>query len=136
MTDAIFTAVRPPLPRSRISAQNILWHSAIAILVLVPITLLAMAGEERLLNGINLWIKPLKFQVSVALHVVTLAILVRLIAAERQEGRWVRCAVWACAVSAMFEVAYITLQAGRGRHSHFNDSTVIEQVLYLSLIHI
>lgn len=128
MTDMTIHA--GPAARNRLSTQQIFWQSAIGILVLVPITLVAMIGEDRILNGINLWVKPLKFQISVALHVMTLAVLLRLVAPAALERWWLRAVVWACAISAVFEVVYITLQAGRGRHSHFNDQTVVEQALY------
>lgn len=130
MTDATCEAERSAGRTGARPAESLLWQSGVAILVLVPLTLAALAGEERLLNGINLWMKPLKFQLSVALHLGTLALLLRLVAVERQDRGWVRAAVRACVVSAIFEVVYITLQAGRGRHSHFNDSTMLEQVLY------
>lgn len=112
------------------AATRPLWHCAAVIAALVPVTILALAADERVLNNINLWIKPLKFELSGLLHVVTLAVLVPLIDPRVREWLTTRMTCWAVAVCTFGEVAYIALQAGRGRHSHFNLQTPIEAVMY------
>jgi hypothetical protein len=107
-----------------------LWQTALILLALVPVTALALLGEERVLNGINLWIKPLKFQLSVALHLATLAVLLALVAPAVRGGRLLHATMLTACVAAVFEIAYITGQAARGAHSHFNLATPLEEALY------
>ena len=46
--------------------------SFILLAAMAP-TLVAMAIDARLFNGINVWLKPFKFELSTAVHLVTLA---------------------------------------------------------------
>ena len=47
--------------------------AAVLILGLMAPTVLALVVDGRTLNGISVWIKPLKFQLSVGLYLLTLA---------------------------------------------------------------
>lgn len=98
---------------------------------LFVVTLGALAVDERLLNGISVWIKPLKFQASLALHFATLVLLARLLPVERLATRRFRAMVTVSTAAGLFEIGWIMLQAGRGRASHFNDETILEQVMYM-----
>jgi hypothetical protein len=86
--------------------------------------------DERLLEGVSVWSKPLKFQVSILILVGTLLLLLPLVRADVLAGRLARASAMVVAVSATFEIAYIVIQAARGRASHFNTSTPIETTLY------
>jgi hypothetical protein len=111
-------------------AARPLWHCAALCLALTPITVLALLADARQLDAVDIWTKPLKFQVSGALHVVTLALLLPLIDRDIRERLVTRLVCWAVALCTLGEVLYITLQAGRGRHSHFNLETPLEAMLY------
>jgi cytochrome b561 len=111
-------------------AARPLWHCAALCLALTPITVLALLADARQLDAVDIWTKPLKFQVSGALHVVTLALLLPLIDRDIRERLVTRLLCWAVALCTLGEVLYITLQAGRGRHSHFNLETPLEAMLY------
>lgn len=125
------TTLKGTVPRSTLDpAAAPLWQCAALVAALVPVTLLALPVEERVLNGINLWIKPLKFQLAGLLHVATLAVLVLLIDPKVRAWLSTRLVCWAVALCTFGEVAYIALQAGRGRHSHFNLQTPLEAMLY------
>jgi hypothetical protein len=112
-------------PASRIWVQ-----AALLLLALAIPSLLAYAIDDRTLYGISVWTKPLKFQLSVSLHLVTLAVATALLADRLREGRLLKGAAWLSAAMAMFEIAYITAQAARGRASHFNSETPLEIALY------
>ena len=89
-------------------------------------SLIALFIDERVLNDISVWIKPLKFQASLTLMLVTLLLLLPLIEQRTRAGRGVWLASLVAVITASGEILYITLQAARGRASHFNDSTPIE----------
>lgn len=109
--------------------QTLLAALGIQIAFMIP-SLAAWFIDERLLNGVSVWSKPLKFQSSLIVMIGTLLLLVPIIRVEAMAGRLVRATALAVAVSSTLEIVYITLQAARGRASHFNDSTEIEALLY------
>jgi hypothetical protein len=103
--------------------------TALMLALLVP-TALGVLFDERLTNGVNGWLKPLKFEVSLAIHFGTLALLLGLMAPAARTGRVVRWSMLTAAILAALEVAYIMVQAGRARASHFNSATPLEEVAY------
>jgi hypothetical protein len=111
-------------------AQSItLQLTALMLALLIP-TALGAIFDERLTYGVNGWLKPLKFQVSLAIHFGTLALLLGFMAPAARAGRAVRWSMMAAAMLAALEVAYIMMQAGRARASHFNNDTRFEEVAY------
>lgn len=60
----------------------------------------------------------------------TLLLLLPTLRVEAVTSRLACGTALAVAVSATLEIAYLTLQAARGRASHFNDSTQLEATLY------
>ncbi|QEE47335.1 hypothetical protein FVA81_23210 [Rhizobium sp. WL3] len=99
------------------------------IALAVP-SLLALGLDDRLINDISVWSKPLKFQASLILMLATLFFLLSLIEARTRAGRGVWLASLVAVITATGEILYITLQAARGRASHFNDSTPVEAMAY------
>lgn len=93
-------------------------------------SLAALAIDDRMLNGISVWIKPLKFQASLIVLLGTLLWLLPLIDPVTRAGRGFRLAAWTAAAMSTAEIAYIALQAARGRASHFNNGTPMEALAY------
>ena len=98
--------------------------------MLIVLALLAWTLDERQLIGVSVWDKPLKFEISVSLHLATLAILLPLLDAIGRSSRALRWSMIAATLSAISEIGAIVIQAARGRASHFNNSTPIETLLY------
>ena len=109
---------------------NLLWQAAFFMLVLFSITSLLWWIDPRTLDGVSVWSKPLKFESSLALYFITLALLAGLLSAKaliKPAWRWAtRLTVGA----GIFEVIYIVIQAARGRASHYNDDTPVEHMMY------
>lgn len=111
-------------------AQSVtLQLTALMLALLIP-TALGVLFDERLTNGFNGWLKPMKFEASLAIHFGTLALLLGLMAPATRAGRVVRWSMLTAAMLAALEVAYIMVQAGRARASHFNNATRLEEVAY------
>ncbi len=128
----------PGMPGSMPALPGIKTHAASRILIVaiglsaalaVP-SLAALLLDDRLLNGISVWSKPLKFQASIALMLATLLLLLPLIESGSRTGWGVWLASLMATVTATGEILYITLQAARGRASHFNAATPIEAMAY------
>ncbi len=107
---------------------------AVACGVLALPTLGAMALDARQLSGVSVWAKPLKFELSLALHWATVALLLGLLDPARQGMPLVRWALRIGAFATLVELLYIVLQAARGRASHFNNDTWLEAFLYTALM--
>ena len=114
-------------------AEDILWQGALILMVLLPVTFLASLDDSRQLNDINIWTKPMKFQASAALHMMTLAFIARFINANVRAKAWLYGICWVLTFTAIAEVAYITMQAARGRHSHWNFETQFESLMYAGM---
>lgn len=110
------------------------WATVAILMALALVSGVAMAFDHRLLNGVSVWSKPLKFEVSFALHMATLMLFVHWLGAGMRHGRLIRWTVSITSAAVLVEVLYIHLQAARGRHSHFNDDTAWEAIAYYALM--
>lgn len=110
--------------------QALLTGAALFLLMIMVPTLMAMAIDVRTLNGINVWIKPAKFQVSVAILFLTVAWFLQLLPFPLRASRLVTTLCQTTAVVGILEIAYIVLQASKGEASHFNSSTALSVFLY------
>lgn len=98
-------------------------------LLMVP-TGLGIALDERTLRDVNIWIKPLKFQISMVVLALTLLVLARPLPAAVRAGRSWRALVWTVIATGGFEVVYITCQAAWGQASHYNVGDPVHAALY------
>jgi hypothetical protein len=107
-----------------------LFRTGLAILVLMVPTAFALAVDPRTLNDISIWIKPLKFQASVGIYLLTLAWFLAALPEGVRHGRVVPVLVAVATAASAFEIIYITLQAGRGLASHYNVGDPFHGVMY------
>ena len=98
------------------------------------VTLLAYGLDDRVLRGVNIWSKPVKFALSFGLHLATLLWLALLLTHEAQRYFSTRAALLAASVAAITEVFYVTLQSARDRASHFNFETPFESLMYYGVM--
>ena len=132
------TAVRPvrhgqPLPglwRELWGRQPLLTlFGAVLLALLLPLAL-AAGFDERLLRGANVWWKPMKFALSIAVFALTTAWFIGHLPAARRSSRAVRWVVGLVVGAGSFEFLYIALQAGLGAASHYNETSVFHAVMY------
>ena len=111
-------------------ARNVLLLAiGVQIAFLIP-SAIAYAVDERLLNDVSVWSKPVKFQLSIILTLGTAMLLLPLLDDAARASRTIRGASLVMATASTLEITYIVLQAARGRASHFNDATPLEAILY------
>lgn len=101
------------------------WVGAANLLVLVVCALLSI-GDQRLVLGINVWIKPMKFLVSVAMFLWTMAWFTP----ETTSPRLQKAISRVIAVMMSLEIVGIVGQAARGTTSHYNNSTPLDEVVF------
>lgn len=100
------------------------------LVAMVP-ALVAASVDPRTLNGVGVWVKPLKFMASVSLYALTTAWLLGDLPRTQHGSRTERAIVAVVVATGLFEVAYITLQGALGQASHFNESTPFHAVMYV-----
>ena len=84
------------------------------------LSLAALPFDRRLILGLNPWIKPMKFEISLIIYLLTLALLFRVLG---EDGHWQmqrRRMNWGIGVAAAVEITLIALQSARGVTSHMN----------------
>jgi len=113
--------------------QPVLAAFTFLMLAVMAPTLLAMALDARTFNGVNVWIKPFKFELSTAVHMATLALFWPYLDSRFRQGRVLRAAAWIIAAIFVFEVGYIAYRASLAEASHFNDTTPTAALLYAAM---
>jgi hypothetical protein len=110
-----------------------LFAISVAFLLLSLICAGLQAFDERLIHGVNVWNKPAKFFLSIAVQYLTVSWALSL-AGESQRGtRGLRVAVHVMAAAAFIEMTYIVFRALRGEASHFNTGTPFASAMYTAM---
>ncbi|MCX4094176.1 hypothetical protein [Nocardia sp. alder85J] len=124
MTDSPFPD--PGRPRGWRRHRPLLWLAA-AMAGLVIVSLIGTVVDHRMLTGLPIWDKSVKFALSVAIYAVT---WVWLLAGpiRRPRSAW-----WAGTIAAgalAVEMVIIVTQIVRGTTSHFNNTTPFDRILF------
>src|SRR5262245_41131175 len=116
------------------SFLNQLWRAsapltAVALLML-PVLAACLLGlwlDPRSLAAAPAWLKPAKFAASIAIYSLTLACVFQHLP---DHPRLKRRVGWLSATVFVVEISIISLQAGRGKLSHFNTGTLLDGALF------
>jgi hypothetical protein len=111
-------------------ADRTLLLTAAANLALVPPLVVAALVDDRTLDGANIWIKPIKFAVSLSIYAASLGLMAPLAGAAFAGSRARSWLVRIVVAASAFEMFWIILQAARGTRSHFNAASPFEQAMY------
>lgn len=121
------------LLRELLARERRLTLFALVLLAAMPPAALALGLDDRLLRGVNVWVKPLKFMASIALFSASTAWFAGLLPQAVREGRVMRGLVWTLIGAGGFEAGYITLQAALGQASHYNLADLPHMLLYQAM---
>ncbi len=112
---------------SRIRAISpILYCCALAHFALLILCIIIAIFDHRQLQGVNLWIKPIKFSISIMIYCLTWPLLLQNFPFELVKRRFVRFTAFAMA----FEMFAVASQAARGQLSHYNNSSAYNLLLF------
>jgi hypothetical protein len=103
-----------------------LYWTGVINFLLFAVCFILFFFDSRLVMGINTWIKPMKFGLSVGIYCWTFAWLLRYLA----DQRIARLISWVVVSCMIVENVIITLQAARGVTSHYNISTGLNASLF------
>ncbi len=95
----------------------------------IPVTG-ALLLDTRLFQGINVWIKPLKFFIAIILYLATLAVFARFTTQATREQRWWRWHERAVVTAVVLEMVWICGAAAQATASHFNQNNLPMMVIY------
>ncbi|MBF9060532.1 hypothetical protein HKCCSP123_15220 [Rhodobacterales bacterium HKCCSP123] len=123
LLDANLPAVRAETP------------SQFQVLTVVSAILLAVSVawgfvDARLIDGVPVWLKPLKFSLSFVVLFWTMALVETRLSQGWREGWTLRITGWVMAAAFLSEMAYMIYQAARAEASHFNLSTPFHEAMY------
>jgi hypothetical protein len=103
--------------------------AAVLLLSMIPAAIL-LGLDDRVLRGANVWIKPIKFMLSIAVLALTTAWFVGHLPAAQRGSRAVQAIVAMVIGAGGFEVSYITLQAALAEGSHYNVGDALHGTMY------
>ena len=97
------------------------------------ITLGLSVFDSRLFQGVSVWHKPWKFQISTVLYWWSLAWFISFFGATEQFNLSRRFIVWMSLIAGLFEVVYISWQGAFGLASHYNISSPFYGAMYTAM---
>jgi len=99
---------------------------AISLMCCVILAVVSLFDSTEIL-GINRWIKPMKFFVSIAIFVWTTAVYLNFL---KDYAKSVRFISRATVFIFFIEMFIIVMQAARGSTSHYNNKTLFDETLF------
>jgi hypothetical protein len=109
------------------SREPLLFQTAVAHVVLAVLCVGMMMVDGAEITGINRWVKPMKFCVSIALYLGSMAWYWPV--AQAGAGAK-RVAAMVLAGTLVLEMVWIFVQAGRGVRSHFNVTSAMDGMAF------
>jgi len=105
----------------------ILYWVVIIHLLFAVVAIAGLLIDDRTLLGVNVWLKPLKFAISIAIYIMTLGYLVELYPFSMRKKNIIRnLTSW----TLLIEFLIIFFQGARGVQSHYNQSSLFDGVLF------
>jgi hypothetical protein len=99
------------------------WNLALAALALIGLVV-----DHRSILGLNPWIKPLKFDLSILIFLITIAAFLSALGSRFPQQSTI--ITWGIAIAMVIENSIISLQSFRGVRSHMNFDTLLDGSLF------
>ncbi|PKV51454.1 hypothetical protein ATE84_3539 [Aquimarina sp. MAR_2010_214] len=116
---------------STVKAESPILYWVVMIHIILAVgCLIGVFIDERTLMGVNVWIKPLKFSISVGIYIFTVGYLMTLYPYSKRKKNCINNIVtW----TLLIEVFLIIYQASRGVQSHYNVSSQFDALLFAAM---
>ena len=106
--------------------RHLMIAGAVSLACLVILAILSLFDSTEIL-GINRWIKPMKFFVSIAIFLWTVAVYLNFLNGYQKAARVIS---WGMILIFLVEMIVIVTQSVRGTTSHFNHATPLDEMLF------
>ncbi|MEM9545661.1 MAG: hypothetical protein AAGA77_06795 [Bacteroidota bacterium] len=108
----------------------ILFWIAMVCFLLALGSLMGLTIDDRMLMGVNVWLKPLKFSISTGIYILTVGFLVNYYPYSSLKKKIINgLTAWTLIV----ELGIIVYQGARGVLSHYNMSSPIDGMLFAAM---
>jgi hypothetical protein len=114
------------------TAPALAWCGALLVIFSL-MTLILSVVDERLFQGMSVWHKPWKFQISTAIYFLSLALFLSFFSKSEKASFARSYIVWMSIAAGLFEVVYITWQGAFGLASHYNVSSKFYGAMYTAM---
>ena len=115
----VFRSVREESP--------ILYYIALINLIGAVVCIPGLFWDDRTLMGVNVWIKPIKFLISVGIYILTVGYLITLYPfSNLKKNIIINIVAW----SLLLENIIIVTQGARGVQSHYNFNSAFDGMLF------
>ena len=109
------------------SESPILYGIVIIHLIVAVFALTGLFVDDRTLAGVSVWLKPFKFLISTAIYIFTVGYLITLYPFSKIKKNIIIAIVsW----TLVIEIGIIVFQGARGVHSHYNQSSLFDGLLF------
>jgi len=129
MTD-VLVAPWAPAQRSLFGAEPLFAAAGTLIALSLMVTVAAWLIDPRLFQGESVWVKPIKFQVALALYLLTLAVFARWLPEGTTARPAYRLFAGFVVLAILAELAWIGGAAMWGTASHFNTASPAMSAIY------
>jgi hypothetical protein len=116
----------------KIASPALAWGGAIMLFASL-ITLGLSVFDHRLFQGVSVWHKPWKFQISTVLYWWSLTWFISYFGTTEQFSLSRRFIVWMSLIAGLFEVVYISWQGAFGLASHYNTSSPFYGAMFTAM---
>lgn len=113
-----------------IKRHPLFWGAAIVFAICCIPLLALLALDTRTLSGVNVWVKPLKFFVSISIYFATLAWVAQQLPGHVRDGKKLNIANVVFIAAAVIELAWITAAASLAIRSHYHSELVFWRAIY------
>ncbi len=116
--------------REMLRRQACLGGYALLCLAGALVTSICLLLDDRMIDGVSVWLKPTKFFLSIAVFSGTMAWFFGHVRPQRRSSVLMRLTVAVLLLTASYELFWITWQGAHGLHSHFNFDTPLYALMY------
>lgn len=107
-----------------------LFNTGVLMLVLTGVMIIPLVLDSREILGINPWIKPIKFSLSISIYVFTFGWFLHYI---RSHTKTVKLISVTTSILMVLEICILIIQSARGETSHFNFTTTFNSRMFAAL---
>ncbi len=116
-----------------LKASPPLVYGGLLLLLWSIVTLCLNFTDPRVFQGVSVWHKPWKFQLSTAVYWFSIAFFLGLMPHFHKKSFARRYIILVSITTGLFEVLYISWQGAMGLASHFNTSTAFYGHMYTAM---
>lgn len=128
--EAIYSPCMAPLSPNIHDKSTTLFAIGLLHLALIPCFALGIWLDPRLLQGVSVWQKPIKFACSITIYLLTMAWIVPIVWPKPNTPKTFVRTMASC---MLLEMVLIALQAARGVPSHFNEQDNFGRLVYAAM---